>query len=81
MPWFIYHYPLPRNQSSSYTVVPNNGVPECEGGKYLGAILVNALPNTIPLQPDLNVKGLQGDILAAMRLKINTKTIKLRPTP
>lgn len=81
MPWFIYHYPFPINQPFSYTIVPDNGIPECHHGDFLGAIEADVVPNTTPAQPDLDVPGLEEAIRTAMKNRCPTSTIKLRNSP
>jgi hypothetical protein len=81
MPWFIYNYPFPRNQSTSYTIVPENGVPECLNGEYLGAIFTETVPKSIPARPDINLPGLQKMIKLALKTKRPNGCVRLRSTP
>lgn len=81
MPWFVYKYPFPILQPTSYTLIPDNGIPECKHGEYLGAIKVPVLPDTDPAQPDLNDDDLSRKIRRAIRLRKPTGRIRLRSTP
>jgi len=81
MAWFVYRYPFPISQPTSYILIPNNGKPACKEGEYLGAIKAEVLPDTYPAQPDLSDEDFLRRMKKAIRLRKSTGKIRLRPTP
>jgi len=81
MAWFVYKYPFPIDQSTSYTIIPDDGAPTCSHGEYLCAIRCTCMADEIPACPDLNNKKLLKMIKYAIKTKTPNEFVKLRPTP